>query len=370
MARDYYEVLGIERNASKQEIKKAYRKLAMKFHPDRNPGNPEAEASFKEASEAYEILSDDEKRRVYDQFGHDGLKGQGFDPGFTDFSDIFSAFGDIFGGFAGFGGGRGGRRGPRVRRGADLEMILDVDFMEAALGAEKTARITRHVHCNTCNGDGLKPGASPAQCGTCAGRGQVIQQQGFLRISTACPACRGQGKIIQPEDRCGSCNGSGKVRHTEESTIKVPAGIEDGTRIRYSGKGEAGDPGAPAGDLYVIIRVREHELFRRDGRDTYVQVSVPYATMVLGGDIEVPTVHGEESLKIDPGTGSGKVFTMRGKGLDDPRGHRSRGHHHVQTVVDVPKKLSGEEEQLLRRLAELQGTKVAEKGLWGKIFGA
>lgn len=368
MARDYYEVIGVSRNATKQEVKKAYRKLAMKFHPDRNPGDSEAEARFKEASEAYEVLSDDEKRRIYDQYGHDGLKGQGFDPGFTDFGDIFSAFGDIFGGF-GFGGGRSRRGGPRLRRGADLELMVEVDFMEAALGVKTTSTVTRHVHCGTCSGSGLKPGASPSTCGTCNGRGQVIQQQGFLRISTVCPVCHGTGKSITPADRCGDCSGSGRTREREELNIAIPAGIESGTRIRYTGKGEAGDPGAPPGDLFVIVRVREHELFKRDGRDTYVQVSVPYAVMALGGEIAIPTVHGEESLEVAAGTSSGKVFTLRGKGLDDPRGHRARGHHHVQTVVAVPEKVSAEEEELLRKLAAIQGDEVAEKTFWTKIFG-
>ncbi len=368
MARDYYEVLGVPRDVSKADLKKAYRKLAMQFHPDRNPDDPEAEARFKEASEAYEVLNDDEKRRVYDQFGHEGLKGRGFDPGFTDFTDIFSAFSDIFGGF-GFGGARGRGPGERLRRGADLELRMAVDFMDAALGAERDVPITRHVLCGTCDGKGLKPGRSAATCGTCAGRGQVIQQQGFLRIATTCPACRGQGQTIRPEDRCSDCHGSGRQRQTEEMRIKVPAGIESGTRIRYVGKGEAGDPGAPPGDLYLLIEVQPHEVFKRDGRDTLTTVTVPYAKMVLGGSITVPTVHGETQLDVPAGTESGKVFTLRGQGLDDPRGHRPRGHHHVQAVVGVPKSVGAEEEKLLRRLAEIQGDDVAERGLWGKLFG-
>lgn len=369
MPRDYYEVLGVSRSASTSEIKKAYRKLAMQHHPDRNPGDSEAEARFKEASEAYEVLSDDEKRRVYDQFGHDGLKGRGFDPGFTDFGDIFQAFHDIFG----FGfqerGGRGGRGRQRARAGADLELALPVDFMDAAHGTELEVPITRHVHCDTCEGSGLKPGAKPKSCGTCNGRGQVIQQQGFLRISTVCPACRGQGTIIAPEDRCGACSGSGRTRKTEQQSIRIPAGIDTGVRLRLVGKGEAGDPGAPPGDLYVVIMVREHDHFRRDGQQTYCSVPVPYPKMVLGGKVTVRTVHGEEELDIPPGTESGKVFSLRGKGLDDPRGHRARGDHHVQLVVGVPKKVDADEEKLLRQLAELKGDTVTEKGLFKKLFG-
>jgi molecular chaperone DnaJ len=368
VARDYYEVLGVSKSATAQEIKKAYRKLAMKFHPDRNPDNEEAEEKFKEASEAYEVLSDEEKRKIYDQFGHDGLRGRGFDPNFTDFGDIFSAFSDIFSGF-GFGGGGRGRGGRRVRRGADLELRLPVTFMEAALGTEKTVPITRHVHCQTCNGDGLAPGAQPQVCGTCGGRGQVIQQQGFLRISTTCPVCRGSGKQIRPEDRCKTCSGTGRVREQETANIRVPAGIESGTRIRYVGKGEVGDPGAPPGDLYVVIEVEPHEIFERQGRDTYCQVRVPYAQMVLGGEITIPTVHGEQQLTIPAGTESGKIFQIRGEGVDDPRGHRGRGTHHVQTVVAVPTTVSTDEERLLRQLAEVQGDAVAEKGLWQKLFG-
>lgn len=370
MARDYYEVLGVAKSASEQEIKKAYRKLALQFHPDRNPGDAEAEGKFKEASEAYEVLSDEEKRRTYDQFGHDGLKRQGFDPGFTDFGDIFSAFGDIFSNF-GFGGGGGGRTrgGRQVRPGADLQLTLPVEFMEAALGGEKTVPITRHVHCGTCHGEGLKPGKKPDTCGTCQGRGQVIQQQGFMRISTVCPVCRGQGKSIKPDDRCGSCQGSGRTRETEQMKVRVPPGIDSGVSIRYVGKGEVGDPGAPPGDLYVVIDVQQHELFRREGTDTYCQINVPYPTMVLGGEIKVPTLRGDETLAIPAGTESGKLFTLRGKGTDDPRGHRPRGNHHVQTIVDVPKKVNEEEEELLRRLAGLHGEPVAQKGWWQKMFG-
>ncbi|MCB9665384.1 MAG: molecular chaperone DnaJ [Alphaproteobacteria bacterium] len=364
MPRDYYEVLGIERSATKVEIKKAYRKLALQFHPDRNQGDAEAEVAFKEASEAYEVLSDDEKRGVYDQFGHDGLKGRGFDPGYTDFSDLFR---DIFGGaFGGFGGGGGGQR---VRRGADLEAHLEVDFMEAAHGITKELEVPRRVHCGTCDGKGTKPGASRTGCSMCGGRGQVAQQHGFMRIATTCPQCRGQGTVLRPEDRCPDCHGSGLQRETSSLEVKVPAGIDHGIRLRYTGKGEAGDPGAPPGDLFVVIHVKPHELFKREGQDTFVQIGVPYPTMVLGGTIRIPTVHGEESLDIPAGTPSGKVFDLPRQGLEDPRGHRGRGTHHVMTVVEVPRKVSGEERELLEQLAEIHGEKVGEKGIWSKLFG-
>ena len=369
MARDYYEVLGVPKSASQQDIKKAYRKLALQFHPDRNPGNAEAEVKFKEASEAYEVLQDDEKRRIYDQLGHDGLKGRGFDPGFTDFRDIFSAFSDVFGGFGFNGGGRGGGGGRGPRRGPDLELTLPVSFMDAALGTELSVPITREVHCQTCTGTGLKTGRTADKCSTCAGRGQVIQQQGFMRISMVCPVCRGEGTAIKAEDRCGTCTGSGRTREKDEAKVRVPAGIESGVRIRYVGRGGAGDPGAPSGDLYVVIDIQPHELFRREGADTWCQIQVPYSKMVLGGSISVPTVRGDEPLDLPAGTDSGKVFTLRGKGLDDPRGHRPRGAHHVQTVVAVPKSVSPDEEALLRKLAEAQGESVADKGWWKKMFG-
>lgn len=370
VARDYYDVLGLDKAASGQDIKKAYRKLALKFHPDRNPDDPEAERSFKEAAEAYEVLQDEEKRRIYDQHGHEGLKGRGFDPNFTDFGDIFSAFSDIFG-FGDMFGGRGGRggRGRGVRPGRDLEVPLSIEFMEAAHGVEKDITVARHVHCGTCNGDGLKPGAKPVQCSTCGGQGQVIQQQGFLRISAGCPTCRGAGKTVSPEDRCDTCRGTGRVRETEELLVKVPEGIDSGMQIRYMGKGEVGDPGAPPGNLFVTIHVKAHELFKREGLDTYCTIPVPYPVMVLGGEVQVPTVYSEEPISVPAGTESGKVFTLRGRGVRPIRGRGSRGNHHVQMVVDVPKTLGTEEDALIRQLAEVQNTEVQDKGFWQRLFG-
>lgn len=362
MKRDYYEVLGVSRDASAAELKKAYRKLALQHHPDRNKGNPEAETKFKEASEAYEVLSNDEKRRVYDQFGHDGLSGRGFDPGFSDPGDIFSAFRDIFGG--GFGGG-----GRRARRGADLELRLVLDFMEAAHGVTRTVPITRSVTCDTCDGSGLKKDAKPTTCTTCKGRGQVAQQMGFMRIMATCPTCGGSGQIIRPEDRCKACHGSGRTQETEDLEIKVPPGIDAGIRIRYAGRGEAGETGAPPGDLFVLIDVRPHDMFRREGQDIFLTMPVPYPTVALGGKVLVPTVHGDATLDIPAGTPSGRVLKLPGEGLEDPRGRRGRGTQHVQIVVEVPRKVSGRERELLEELAELHGDKNQKSGWWERLFG-
>jgi molecular chaperone DnaJ len=368
LPRDFYEVLGVARDAPAQDVKKAYRKLAMQYHPDKNPDDPSAEEKFKEASAAYEVLSDDEKRKVYDQYGHDGLRGRGFEPNFTDMSDIFSAFADMFGFGDMFGqGGAGGRRGPR--RGADLEVQLALDFMEAVTGVSKELTVHRSASCETCTGTGLKAGASPANCQVCGGRGEVVQQQGAFAIRTRCPACRGAGRSIAPGDRCGGCGGAGRVRKSDTLTVTVPAGVDTNMQLRLVGKGEAGDAGAPAGNLFVTIQVRPHELFKREGNHTLVKVPVPYPVMALGGDIVVPTVHGEETLKVPPGTASGEMFTLRGKGIERVNGHGARGDHHVQVVVDVPKKVGSEEEEILRRLAALQKSDVREKGFWGKLFG-
>jgi molecular chaperone DnaJ len=369
LARDYYEILGIARDADGQTIKKAYRKLALQFHPDRNPDDPSAEEKFKEASEAYEVLSNDEKRQIYDRMGHDGLRGRGYEPNFTDASDIFSAFADIFG-FGevfGRGGGRGGKRGPR--RGADVEYPIVLDFLEAAKGATKDLEVVRHLHCETCTGTGLKTGAKPKNCTTCGGHGQVIQQQGFLQIRLTCPTCGGQGQAIAAEDRCPACNGSGRKRSSEKLQVSVPAGVDTGMQLRLVGKGEIGDPGAPPGNLFVTIQVQPHEVFKRDGAETFVSIPVPYPVMALGGDINVPTIDGEEVLTVPRGSESGKVFVLKGKGIVRVYGRGPRGDHHVQVVVDVPKKLSEEEEELLRKLAGLHDNRIQEKGFWRWLFG-
>ncbi|MEN0062855.1 MAG: molecular chaperone DnaJ [Myxococcota bacterium] len=368
MARDYYEVLGVERSASAAEIKKAFKTAARKYHPDLNREEG-AEAKFKEASEAYDVLSNDDKRRIYDQFGHEGLKGRGMGPevNFTNMQDILeSLFGGAFGDF--FGGGMGGRTGPR--RGADLEYPLRLTFMEAAKGVTKTISVPRRVNCDVCGGDGLKPGAQPSVCPTCGGRGQVISAQGFLRIRTTCPTCHGTGQQILPSDRCDNCGGSGKVREVSEMEIRVPPGAYRGLQIRHPEAGEAGDPGAPPGDLYVTLDVEPHPLFKRDGADVYVTVPVPYTVMALGGDIMVPVVHGngEEELHVKRGTESGHVVVMRGKGVDLIRRRGAKGDQHVRLVVEVPKDLSDEEEELLRKLAEMRGHGVQQQGFWKNLI--
>ncbi len=356
--RDYYEVLGVPRDADDKALKKAYRKLALANHPDRNPDDPEAEARFKEASEAYEVLSDPQKRSTYDRFGHQGLKGQGYNPGFQDMGDIFSHFGDIFGDLFGGGGGggrRGGRRGPR--RGADLEVRLPVDFMEAVHGVQREIEVPTHVHCEPCDGSGAKPGTNPVKCGTCGGVGEVIQQQMFLRIRTTCPDCRGRGSKV--ETPCEECRGVGKVRKVNKWTVSIPAGVDTGMQIRDRGKGETGEPGAPPGDLYVTIQVKPHEFFRRDGLDVYCQVPMSFPQACLGAEITVPTVDGEDTLRIPRGTPSGKVFTLNGKGINSVNG-RGKGDQHVQVIVEVPKSLNAEEEDLIRKLAQHQDGKVGE----------
>jgi len=367
LPRDYYEVLGVDRAATASDVKKAYKTQAKQHHPDLNPNDPEAEVRFKEAAEAYDVLSNDEKRRIYDQFGHEGLQGRGMGPdmNYGNVQDIFeSLFG---GGFADmFGGGRGRRAGPRA--GADLEVPIQITFMEAAHGTTQKIAIPRRVRCTGCEGDGLKAGSHPKECTTCGGAGQVISAQGFLRIRTTCPSCRGQGKLVDPADRCTVCAGAGRVKETTELEIRIPAGSHRGLQIRHTGAGEAGDPGAPPGDLYVTLDVKPHELFKREGADVYVTIRVPYTVMALGGDIHVPTVHGEQELAVKSATASGYVHVLRGRGVDQLQRRGTRGDQHVRLVVDVPKKLSEEEEKLLRQLAEVQGTGVQEKGFWKNLF--
>jgi molecular chaperone DnaJ len=346
--RDYYDVLGVSKSASADEIKKAYRRLAMKYHPDRNKDESGAgEKKFKEAKEAYEVLSNDDKRSAYDRFGHDGLKmgggGGGGPGGFggEGFGDIFGdVFGDIFG-----GGRRGG--GPQVFRGADLGYELKLDLETAVTGDSITIDVPTQVSCDGCGGSGARKGSDPVKCSTCGGAGQVRMQQGFFSIQQTCPACKGAGTTIA--DPCHDCHGRGRVRKTRTLSVKVPAGVDDGDRIRLSGEGEAGRNGGPPGDLYVEIRVKPHKIFEREGSNLSCEVPVSFATATLGGEVELPTLDGHVSLKIPAGTQSGKVFRLRGKGVTTVRDPRE-GDLFAQVAVETPVNLTADQKELLEKL--------------------
>ncbi len=344
--RDYYEILGVNKDASDDEIKKAYRKLAMKFHPDRNPDNPKAEEHFKEAKEAYEMLSDASKRSAYDQYGHAGVDQQagmggagGFGGGFAD------AFGDIFGDIFGGAGGRGGRS--NVYRGADLRYNLEISLEDAARGSETKIRIPTMAECDTCHGSGAKAGSKPETCPTCAGHGQVRMQQGFFSIQQACPKCHGSGKVIAHP--CPTCQGSGRVKQYKTLAVKIPSGVDEGDRIRLSGEGEAGVNGGPPGDLYVVIQIKPHSVFQRDHNDLHCEMPISFTTAALGGEIEIPTLDGHAKIKIPAETQSGKVFRLRGKGI---KGVRSNAHGDLMChmVVETPVSLTERQKELLREL--------------------
>jgi molecular chaperone DnaJ len=346
--RDYYEVLGVQRGADVSEIKKAYRRLAMEYHPDRNPGDHSAEERFKELAEAYQVLSDPEKRQLYDRFGHQGPRQAGFQ-GFGGVEDILSHFADFFGGGFGFGAARS--RGPRVEAGEDIQIEARLQFSEAAMGSSKTLDIRRHVHCATCNGSGAKPGTSPSACGTCGGRGQVAHNQGIFMIATTCPTCRGRGKVVK--DKCGDCRGSGAVEKRESVTVSVPAGIDDGQTLRVPGKGEAGPNGGPAGNLYVTFHVEQDPRWERDGDNLITDVNLSYTQAALGSTVQVPTLDGETELDVEPGTQPGTVSVLRGKGVPNVHG-RGVGDLLVRLNVIVPTKLSAEQRQVLEELARLE----------------
>lgn len=350
--RDYYDVLGVSRTASPDEIKKAYRRLALKFHPDRNPDNEEAVASFKEASEAFDVLSDAEKRSRYDRFGHAGVKGGG-NGGFHDVNDIFSAFGDIFEGFGfGFGGASGGgRRRSGASQGSSLQTNIRIDLTEAYSGCRRELHISRHETCDSCGGSGAKAGSGSVTCRTCAGHGKVIQSQGFFRVQTTCPACRGRGSTIK--DPCTDCSGSGRVMKEVVREVVIPAGIDHGMQLCLRGEGEAGTNGGPRGDLFVDIEIKPHSLFQRDGLDVMCRVPVTFAQAALGADIQIPTLMGPETMTLRAGTQPGDVTRLKGRGMPDPRGGGRVGDLMVEIQVEVPKKLSAEQEDLLRQLAEL-----------------
>ena len=359
----YYEVLKVERSAGKVEIDRAYRKLAIKYHPDSNREDESAIEKFKEASEAYEVLSDAEKRSRYDQYGHQGVDGV---HQFNDVDDIFDLFGGMFGDMFGGrgGGGRGGRR--RARRGADIRCNVTLTLEEAARGVEKQLSFRRRVQCETCDGSGAEPGSQPVSCDTCGGVGQVIQSAGILRVQTACPDCGGAGKRIGSP--CGDCRGTGLQNKKVELDVSVPAGVDDGMRVRVAGEGEASPDGGPVGDCYVFVTVRPHDLFERDGSHLILRLPISYTQAALGAEIEVPTLDGPEQLRVDAGTQSGDVFTLKGKGIVDPRG-RGAGDLLVQVFVEVPKKLGEQQEQLLRKLPELDHQSVLpqRKSLLGKL---
>ncbi len=356
--RDYYDVLGVDRSASNGQISEAYRKLALKYHPDRNPGDEGVVAKFKEAAEAFEVLSHAEKRARYDRYGQAGLEGGGA-PQFHDVGDIFAAFGDILGeGFFGdlFGQGRG--RGNRPRKGADIRCDVTLDLLEAAHHTAKIVQFERHQQCETCGGSGAKRGTQPEACSYCGGRGVVVQAAGIFSMQTTCPSCRGSGKVIR--QRCSDCRGSGFVPRRVTRKVDIPAGVDTGTQMRLGGEGEPSGSGGPPGDCYCVIHVKEHPLFHREGPHLICQVPITYPQAALGAVLEVPTLDGCEEVTIPAGSQPGDVLALRGRGMPDPR-HYGRGDLMVQLVIEVPKKLTQRHEEVLRELAEIENTHVTPK---------
>jgi molecular chaperone DnaJ len=350
--RDYYEVLGVKRDASERAIATAYRKLAVKYHPDSNPGDAEAIEKFKEAAEAYEILSDSAKRARYDQYGHAGTEQYAHH--FDTPEDIFEAFGDIFSEM--FGGQRRGGGGRRVRRGADVRVDVTLTLEEAARGAQKNVEFSRSKACATCKATGSKPGSQRAACRHCQGRGQIVQSAGILRVQTTCPACQGKGSVVT--DPCGDCRGRGYVEERAKLDVNIPAGVDNGMRVRLAGYGEPSPDGGPPGDCYCFVAVKKHRLFEREGTHLILRMPISYSQAALGASLEVPTLAGPHELKVPAGTQSGDVFRVRGRGLPDPRGG-SAGDLHVQTYIEVPKKLTPKQEALLRDLAEVEQHEVS-----------
>ena len=362
MERDYYEVLGIARGADADTIKKAYRKLALQYHPDRNPGDKSAEDKFKEAAMAYEVLSDQNKRSRYDQFGHAGVNGQGFGghsgAGFHDVGDIFEAFGDIFGDM--FGGSRGQQRSRhRATRGADLRYVMEIDLKEVLTGSKKDIEFTAEAECKTCDGKGAEPGSAVETCGTCKGSGQIIRSQGFFQMASTCSTCRGRGEVIKKP--CKVCRGSGREGTKRKLAVNVPPGVGNGTQLRLSGEGEGGSKSGPAGDLYVEIRVRPDKRFEREDDHLVAEIQISYLQALLGGELEFETLTGIEKVQIPKGTQSGELIRLSAKGLPNLRTGRF-GDLVLQVSVDFPRKLQKEEERLLREIAELKGESVAEPG--------
>lgn len=358
MKRDYYEILGVTRDASPDDIKKAYRKLALQFHPDRNPGDKAAEEKFKEAAGAYEVLSNPETRERYDRLGHEGLEAGGGGPGgFASAEDVRRAFGDIFEGFFGGGGGifeeilgMGGRRRGGPQRGVSLKLDLTVEFEEMASGVEKTVDLQRHDTCGECHGSGAAPGARPAECPMCKGRGELFRAAGAFSLRQACPRCGGAGRVIT--NPCKRCGGQGNVPGRKTIAVRIPPGMEDGERLRVTGQGEPGEQGGPRGDLYVVVHVRPHPIFQREGPHVVCELPLTFAQAALGAEIEVPSLKGPVKLKVPRGSQSGEVLRLRGMGMVDPQTGRP-GDQLVQLVVEVPRKMSREQEALVQKLAGL-----------------
>ncbi|RMG37179.1 MAG: molecular chaperone DnaJ [Planctomycetota bacterium] len=350
--RDYYEVLGVSRSADAETIKRAYKKLALKYHPDRNPNDEEAVKRFKEAAEAYEVLSDPEKRALYDRYGHAGLQGAGRAPEFHDLGEVFDLFGDLFGGF-GFGPRR--RSGPRPQRGRHVQAEIRINLLEAARGCRRTIRIRRPEICPTCRGTGARPGTQPRTCEYCGGAGNIVHVQGFFRVQSTCPRCNGRGLVI--DEVCEDCRGRKRIEKEVELTVDVPPGVESGMQLRLRGEGEPGYSGGPPGDVFVDVHVEPHPLFEREGRHLVCRVPVSFTQAALGAELEVPTLEGTEKYTIPPGTQPGDVFRLKGRGMPGLHG-RARGDLLIQVNLEVPRKLTPEYEAALRKLAELEHTEV------------
>jgi len=355
--RDYYEILGVARESGTDDIKKAYRKLALKFHPDRNPGDKEAEERFKEAAEAYEVLHDSQKKRVYDAYGHEGLRGTGYS-GFSGFDDIFSSFGDIFQEFFSFGFGGQSRQRTAARPGDDLIYGLGLDFHEAVFGTEKQVEIDTYVDCKNCGGSGAEPGSREAVCPACQGTGQVVQAQGFFRISSGCARCQATGKVLVSP--CEKCQGQGRVRKKKLVQVKVPAGVDSGTRLRLRGEGESGYRGGVPGDLYVKIDVTPHPRLERDGDNLYSKISISFLQAILGDTVEVPTLDGEKPVAVAPGTQPGQVIRFPDEGVPKLRGF-GRGDLFIEVEVKIPKTITPRQEEILREFVEIEKEKSESK---------